>query len=193
MDKITVVGAGTMGSGIGYVTATAGYQTVLYDPYPEMLAKARAYHKKLIDRAVEIYHRTSGPAVVSVTGISDHVFNGRLEGTRFRPNYDIHDRPLSQDYAPLYRENGAIYVTQTQALLAHHNRLAEPLHAVVMSEIESIDIDSEADFALAEQIMNALGMSAHRAEEVVPSWKLSRLQVGVSDQASPVTSLPKSG
>lgn len=53
MDKITVVGAGTMGSGIGYVTATAGYQTVLYDPYPEMLAKARAYHKKLIDRAVE--------------------------------------------------------------------------------------------------------------------------------------------
>ena len=53
MDKITVVGAGTMGSGIGYVTATAGYQTVLYDPYPEMLEKARAYHKKLIDRAVE--------------------------------------------------------------------------------------------------------------------------------------------
>lgn len=53
MDKITVVGAGTMGSGIGYVTATAVYQTVLYDPYPEMLEKARAYHKKLIDRAVE--------------------------------------------------------------------------------------------------------------------------------------------
>ena len=53
MDKITVVGAGTMGSGIGYVTAAAGYQTVLYDPYPEMLEKARAYHKKLIDRAVE--------------------------------------------------------------------------------------------------------------------------------------------
>ena len=42
-----------MGSGIGYVTATAGYQTVLYDPYPKMLEKARAYHKKLIDRAVE--------------------------------------------------------------------------------------------------------------------------------------------
>ncbi len=53
MDKIVILGAGTMGSGIGYVTATAGYQTVLYDPYPEMLEKARAYHKKLIDRAVE--------------------------------------------------------------------------------------------------------------------------------------------
>lgn len=53
MDKVTIVGSGTMGGGIGHVTATAGYQTSLYDPYPEMLEKARAYHKKLVDRAVE--------------------------------------------------------------------------------------------------------------------------------------------
>jgi len=53
MDKIAIVGAGTMGSGIGYVTATHGYQTSLCDPYPEMLEKARAYHRRLIDRAVE--------------------------------------------------------------------------------------------------------------------------------------------
>jgi 3-hydroxybutyryl-CoA dehydrogenase len=53
VDKIAILGAGTMGSGIGYVTASAGYQTGLYDPYPEMLDSARAYHKKMIDRAVE--------------------------------------------------------------------------------------------------------------------------------------------
>lgn len=53
MNKIAIVGAGTMGSGIGYVTATAGYQTGLYDPYLEMLDKARGYHRKLIDRAVD--------------------------------------------------------------------------------------------------------------------------------------------
>jgi 3-hydroxybutyryl-CoA dehydrogenase len=53
VDKIAVIGSGTMGSGIGYVTATAGYKTSLYDPYPEMLEKARAYHRRLIDRAVE--------------------------------------------------------------------------------------------------------------------------------------------
>jgi len=53
MNKVVIVGAGTMGSGIGYVTARAGYQTNLYDPFPKVLEKARAYHKKLIDRAVE--------------------------------------------------------------------------------------------------------------------------------------------
>ena len=53
MDKIAIVGSGTMGSGIGYVTAAAGYQTSLYDPYLEMLEKARSYHRQLVDRALE--------------------------------------------------------------------------------------------------------------------------------------------
>jgi 3-hydroxybutyryl-CoA dehydrogenase len=53
MNKIAIVGAGTMGGGIGYVAAAAGYRTSLYDPYLEMLDKARAYHRKQIDRAVE--------------------------------------------------------------------------------------------------------------------------------------------
>jgi 3-hydroxybutyryl-CoA dehydrogenase len=53
VDKIAILGCGTMGSGIGYVTATTGYQTALYDPYSDMLDKARAYHRQLLDRAVE--------------------------------------------------------------------------------------------------------------------------------------------
>ena len=53
MDKIAIVGSGTMGSGIGYVTAAAGYRTSLYDPYLEMLDKARSYHRQLVDRALE--------------------------------------------------------------------------------------------------------------------------------------------
>ncbi|MFZ5919009.1 MAG: 3-hydroxyacyl-CoA dehydrogenase family protein [Chloroflexota bacterium] len=52
MHKIAIVGVGTMGGGIGYVTASAGYPTSLYDPLPEMLDKARNYHRKLLDRAV---------------------------------------------------------------------------------------------------------------------------------------------
>ena len=62
MDKIAILGAGTMGSGIGYVTASAGYQTALYDPYPEVLDKARSYHRKLLERAVEKGRLTSEAA-----------------------------------------------------------------------------------------------------------------------------------
>lgn len=53
MDKVAVIGGGTMGSGIAYVTARAGLATALYDVVPEQLAKAQAYHSKLLAREVE--------------------------------------------------------------------------------------------------------------------------------------------
>ncbi len=52
MEKIAVIGSGTMGSGVGYVTALAGFETRLYDVSPEALAKTEAYHKGLISRSL---------------------------------------------------------------------------------------------------------------------------------------------
>jgi 3-hydroxybutyryl-CoA dehydrogenase len=53
MDKVAVMGGGTMGSGIAYVTARAGLATTLYDVVPEQLSKAQTYHGKLLAREVE--------------------------------------------------------------------------------------------------------------------------------------------
>jgi len=53
MQKVAVIGGGTMGSGIAYVTARAGLSTGLYDVVPEQLSKAQAYHGKLSSREVE--------------------------------------------------------------------------------------------------------------------------------------------
>ena len=52
MEKVAVIGSGTMGSGIGYVTALSGFETRLYDVVPEALAKAEEYHKHLIARSL---------------------------------------------------------------------------------------------------------------------------------------------
>lgn len=53
MQNIAVIGGGTMGTGIAYVTALAGFSTSLYDVFPGQLTKAEAYHRKLLSRAVE--------------------------------------------------------------------------------------------------------------------------------------------
>lgn len=53
MKKVAVIGSGTMGGGIAYVTARAGFPTGLYDVFPEQLSKAQAYHRKLLSRGVE--------------------------------------------------------------------------------------------------------------------------------------------
>jgi 3-hydroxybutyryl-CoA dehydrogenase len=53
MKKIAVIGGGTMGSGIAYVTAVAGFPTGLYDVAPEQLTRARAYHHQLLNNGVD--------------------------------------------------------------------------------------------------------------------------------------------
>ena len=62
MQKVAVIGSGTMGSGIAYVTARAGLPTGLYDVFPEQLAKAQAYHGKLLNRGVEKERLTQAAA-----------------------------------------------------------------------------------------------------------------------------------
>jgi 3-hydroxybutyryl-CoA dehydrogenase len=62
MQKVAVIGSGTMGSGITYVTALAGFPTGLYDVFPEQLSRAKAYHCKLLERAVEKGRMTQADA-----------------------------------------------------------------------------------------------------------------------------------
>ncbi|MBE3589169.1 MAG: NAD(P)-binding domain-containing protein [Thermoanaerobacteraceae bacterium] len=53
IKKVSVIGAGTMGSGIAQVCAAAGYQVSLYDSSPQSLEKALATIKKSLSRFVE--------------------------------------------------------------------------------------------------------------------------------------------
>ncbi len=51
--KLAVIGAGTMGSGIAQVAATAGWSVKLYDLNEEALQKSKASLKKIMDRLIE--------------------------------------------------------------------------------------------------------------------------------------------
>ena len=70
VEKAAVIGSGTMGRGIAYVTAVAGLPTGLYDVLPEQLTKAQAYHRKLLDRAVEKGRMTQAEADAAAARIT---------------------------------------------------------------------------------------------------------------------------
>src|SRR3989337_3576459 len=53
MQKISVIGSGTMGNGIAHVFAQHGYKVSLIDISDEALKKALATIKKNLDRQVE--------------------------------------------------------------------------------------------------------------------------------------------
>lgn len=52
VQKVAVIGGGTMGSGIALTAATHGFQSVVVDVSNEQLEKARSYHEKQIARSV---------------------------------------------------------------------------------------------------------------------------------------------
>jgi 3-hydroxybutyryl-CoA dehydrogenase len=70
MKKITVIGGGTMGSGIAYVTAVAGFPTGLYDVASEQLTRARDYHHQLFNRGVDKGRLTLAAADAAAARVS---------------------------------------------------------------------------------------------------------------------------
>ncbi len=70
LEKVAVIGSGTMGSGIAYVTALAGFPTGLYDVFPEQLTRAEAQHRKLLSRGVEKGRLTQAAADATAARIT---------------------------------------------------------------------------------------------------------------------------
>lgn len=75
------------------------------------------------------------------------------------PHWDFEHRRRRQDMTEAelrYRETGSVYVTKTEIYTDRHNRLGGKMGLFVMDDIEGIDIDTLADFELAERTMERL-------------------------------------
>ena len=85
---------------------------------------------------------------------STHAFIWKVnEDGAISVNYDFKNRSRRQDAEPQYRENGAIYVTAHKILVEEHNRLGGKIGLYVMTEEDSLEIDTMFDFWLCEQVL----------------------------------------
>lgn len=67
-------------------------------------------------------------------------------------NYDVYNAPNSQDLPNIVALNFACTLIETHNLIKNRNIIGEKPTFVEIGEIESVDIDTEFDFYLAEQI-----------------------------------------
>jgi len=87
--------------------------------------------------------------------------------------WDIEARPLNhdperllptQDLAPVLEENSALYLFTGQGLRQHGRRIGAVPMPWETPPLESIDIDTADDFALAEAVLARRGSTAHQAD-----------------------------
>ena len=68
-------------------------------------------------------------------------------------NYDFVDRPRRQDFQGLLMENGAFYINSIGNIKKNKNRLSGKISIYEMKDYNSIEIDEEDDWIVAESLM----------------------------------------
>lgn len=69
-------------------------------------------------------------------------------------NYDPGDIPRTQDLTPMYVETSGFYIYRAEIMRQLGRRIGMRPFIVEVSEIESIDIDEEEDFMIADAVFN---------------------------------------
>lgn len=109
-----------------------------------------------LDEAIKKLLHHQGNAIIGVCPCehsplwSNTLSNDERMDNFINPNiYNIR----SQDLPTYYRLNGAIYIAQTEWLMQSKSLFGKNTYAYKMTLEESVDIDNEIDFKLAEAIL----------------------------------------
>lgn len=111
-------------------------------------------------RALAEFEASGADSMVGVVPETPFLWNLTHPATA---DYDFTNRPRRQEIAPKemkYRENGSIYVTRTEIYETLHNRLGGHIELFELAEIEATDIDTPAEFAVAEATLVGLASDA---------------------------------
>lgn len=108
-----------------------------------------------IDEALDVIIHGKYDSLLSVCLSYTFIWKKKRD-CAFPINYDFKHRPRRQDKENEYKENGAIYITTFDSFMNHKNRLWGKIGLYVMPEEYSIEIDTDLDFWLCEQIINNL-------------------------------------
>ncbi len=120
-----------------------------FDVFCLLQATSPMTRRQDINATLEKLQKDELDAVLTV--VNTHRFTWSTTGKPL--NYDFTNRPRRQDFEGLLIENGAIYCTSKTALLESKNRLSGEIGVIEMAEDTLVEIDSETDWQVIEQLL----------------------------------------
>lgn len=109
-----------------------------------------------IDAAIKMLKETKAKAIVSVCE-TEHspLWTNTLPKDRSMKDFikSQYKNVRSQDLPIYYRLNGVIYISEIEYFLKNNGFLGDQTKAYIMSKENSIDIDTELDFIIAETLL----------------------------------------
>lgn len=93
-------------------------------------------------------NRDKYDSLFAVNELHTRLYNDRGEAMNHNPDHLIR----TQDLLPVYEENSNLYLFSRESFQKRHNRIGETPYLFVTPPLESVDIDTEEEFLLAEAI-----------------------------------------
>ena len=116
---------------------------IMYSPVTCPLISLETYH----DCLSEYKKSTQAENIVTVSCVKHHMWK---DGKPL--NYDIKSSPNSQDLPDIYSITYGVCILSREDMIANKNVVTQNPTFKILDEIESVDIDTEFDFMLAEMV-----------------------------------------
>jgi 3-hydroxybutyryl-CoA dehydrogenase len=199
IQNLTILGTGTMGRGIAYLSAVAGFDTVLFDADPAALDGARAAIESILRKGVEKAKLTEAAAseaiarVHLVPDLEPAVSSADLIIEAVPESFDLKVELFGQ--ADLFCGADTILATNTSSIsitkLASHVERRDrfvgmhffnPPHLMKLIEIVRGDRTSDATVAQVREIAEKMGKTPIVVRDS-PGFATSRLGVAIGLEA----------
>src|SRR6056297_241050 len=198
MNKVAVIGSGTMGNGIAQVVATAGYNVILVDLKKEYLNRGMETIKKNLDRAVkkekigdkdkkEILNRINITTEYEDIKEVNIVIEAAPENIEIKKEvFEELDKVLNQDVI-IASNTSALSLTELATVTSRPERVLgihffNPVTVMKLVELIKNIITSQDTFDRAKEFVASLNKKAIEVNES-PGFVVNRLLIPMINEA----------
>jgi 3-hydroxybutyryl-CoA dehydrogenase len=199
IEKITVLGAGTMGHGIAHAAIAAGYETRLYDVAPPALEKGRSAIDAIVKKGVELGKVTAGDADAMLRRLSltselaealagsDFIIEAAPERIDLKLQLFADIERFAPQPAVVASNTSALSITEMAATLSKPSRVGgmhffNPVHKMKLIEIVQALETSPATLDAIQAVAVRMGKETVLVKES-PGFITTRVNASLGNEA----------